>query len=140
MDRASEGGPAQDLRAEVIGRIERDAITKVRLLVALIRDRFPESEVRFHDTVCQPTKQRQSAAIELAQQSDVVIVIGGAHSNNTGELVSTCRRFCPRVHHVQNASDLRAEWFQDASTIGITAGTSTPDSIIDQVENWLRKL
>ena len=115
-------------------------ITRVRRLVALIEERFPASEVRFHDTVCQPTKQRQSAAIELAQQSDVVIVIGGAQSNNTGELVSTCRRFCPRVHHVQNASDLRSEWFEEARTIGITAGTSTPDSIIDEVEDWLRKL
>ena len=65
-------------------------IEKVRALVELIRRRFPASEVRFIDTVCQPTKQRQNAAIELAQQSDVVVVIGGAHSNNTRELVRTC--------------------------------------------------
>ena len=73
----------------------------------LIRDRFPNSEVRFVDTVCQPTKQRQNAAVELAQKCDVVVVIGGAHSNNTHELVKTCSRFCPRVHHVQTAADLR---------------------------------
>ena len=67
--------------------------------------------MRFVDTVCQPTKQRQAAAMELARQSDVVIVVGGAHSNNTRELVATCRRHCPRVHHVQGAADLREEWF-----------------------------
>ena len=63
--------------------------------------------MRFIDTVCQPTKQRQNAAVELAQQCDVVIVIGGANSNNTHELVNTCCRFCPRVYHVQTAADLR---------------------------------
>src|SRR5206468_12068239 len=88
-------------------------IETVRRLVGLIRGRFPNSEVRFIDTVCQPTKQRQEAAIELAQQCDVVVVIGGAHSNNTQELVRTCSRFCARVQHVQTAGDLRSEWFTD---------------------------
>lgn len=112
-------------------------IDKVHRLVCLIRERFPESEVRFVDTVCQPTKQRQLAAIELAQQSEVVIVVGGAHSNNTHELVATCSRHCGRVHHVQSADDLRADWFAGASVVGLTAGTSTPDNVIDAVERWL---
>jgi 4-hydroxy-3-methylbut-2-enyl diphosphate reductase len=112
-------------------------IEKVRRLVQLLRGRFPNSEVRFTDTVCQPTKQRQSAAVELARKCDVVIVIGGTHSNNTHELVRTCCRFCPRVHHVQTADDLRAEWLRSDDTIGITAGTSTPDAVIDVVEQQL---
>lgn len=112
-------------------------IDKVRRLVELIRQRFPDSEVRFIDTVCRPTKQRQNAAAELAQQSDVVVVIGGAHSNNTQELVKTCAAYCPRVHHVQAATDLRPEWFTEARTVGITAGTSTPDSVISEVQEWL---
>jgi len=114
-------------------------IDKVRRLVGLIRERFPNSEVRFVDTVCQPTKQRQNAAVELAQQSDVVVVIGGAHSNNTHELVRTCSNHCARVHHVQTAADLRAEWFADAEVVGITAGTSTPDAVIEEVERRLRR-
>jgi 4-hydroxy-3-methylbut-2-enyl diphosphate reductase len=113
-------------------------VEKVRRLVQLIRKRFPQSEVRFVDTVCQPTKQRQNAAVELAKQCDVVVVIGGAHSNNTHELVKTCSQFCGRVHHVQTAADLRTEWFAGAETVGITAGTSTPDSVIGEVEHWLR--
>jgi 4-hydroxy-3-methylbut-2-enyl diphosphate reductase len=115
-------------------------IDRVRHLVALIQTRFPRSKVRFHDTVCQPTKQRQSAAVILAQQSDVVIVIGGAHSNNTRELVATCAQHCPHVHHVQNASDLCAAWFVTAQTVGLTAGTSTPDRVIDEVETCLQEL
>jgi 4-hydroxy-3-methylbut-2-enyl diphosphate reductase len=115
-------------------------IEKVRQLVQLIRERHPQSEVRFIDTVCQPTKQRQGAAVELAQQCTVVIVIGGAHSNNTHELVKTCARFCPRVHHVQTADDLRADWFLAEDAVGITAGTSTPDALIDGVEHQIRLL
>jgi len=115
-------------------------IERVRQLVQLIRERFPKSEVRFVDTVCQPTKQRQNAAVEIAQKSDVVVVIGGAHSNNTHELVKTCSQFCSRVHHVQTAEDLGAEWFQAGDTVGITAGTSTPDVMIDAVERRLRSL
>lgn len=115
-------------------------IEKVRQLVQRLRERFPKSEVRFIDTVCQPTKQRQSAAVELAQKCDVVIVIGGAHSNNTHELVKTCSRFCERVHHVQTAEDLREEWFQNADTVGLTAGTSTPDNVIAEIEHLLQSL
>src|SRR6266481_7938707 len=114
-------------------------IEKVRGLVECLRRRFPKSEVRFIDTVCQPTKQRQNAAIELAQRSDVVVVIGGAHSNNTHELVKTCGRYCQRVHHVQTADELCQEWFVSAETVGITAGTSTPDSCIDEIEQRLNQ-
>jgi 4-hydroxy-3-methylbut-2-enyl diphosphate reductase len=112
-------------------------IEKVRQLAQCLRDRFPNSEVRFVDTVCQPTKQRQGAAVELAQKCDVVVVIGGVHSNNTHELVRTCARFCARVHHVQTADDLRGDWFLADDVVGITAGTSTPDSVIAEVEQRL---
>jgi 4-hydroxy-3-methylbut-2-en-1-yl diphosphate reductase len=113
-------------------------IERVRHLATLIRQRFPNSEMRFVDTVCQPTKQRQHAAVELAQHCDVVVVVGGVNSNNTRELVATCSRHCAQVHHVQTAADLCEEWFYTAGTVGITAGTSTPDSVIDGVEGWLR--
>ena len=115
-------------------------LERVRHLVALIRQRFPQSNVRFIDTVCQPTKQRQNAAVELARTSDVVIVIGGADSNNTRELVTTCSRYCSQVHHVQTESDLRPEWFHGSEVVGITAGTSTPDHVIDGIERRIREL
>lgn len=115
-------------------------IDRVHRLVERLRRRFPASEVRFIDTVCQPTKQRQDAAIDLAQQCDVVIVIGGAHSNNTRELVATCRQYCLRVHHIQNSDELVPDWLEGAATVGLTAGTSTPDAIIDAVEDRLRRV
>jgi 4-hydroxy-3-methylbut-2-enyl diphosphate reductase len=114
------------------------SVEKVRHIVALIRRRFPQSDVRFMDTVCKPTKQRQSAAVEMAQQADVVIVVGGRSSNNTRELVKTCARYCARVHHVQTDADVRADWFDAAEVVGLTAGTSTPDEVIDRVEARIR--
>lgn len=114
-------------------------VEKVRRLVGLIRRRFPHSDVRFLDTVCKPTKERQSAAVEMARQADVVIVVGGRSSNNTRELVRTCARYCARVHQVQIAADVRAEWFDAANVVGLTAGTSTPDEVIDRVEARIRE-
>jgi len=96
--------------------------------------------VRFVDTVCKPTKVRQTAAVEMAREADVVIVVGGSSSNNTRELVKTCARYCGRVHHVQNDEDVRPEWFEAASVVGLTAGTSTPDDIIDRVEARIREV
>jgi len=113
-------------------------IEKARRLADLIRRRFPHSDVRFVDTVCRPTKERQSAAVEMARQADVVIVVGGRSSNNTRELVQTCARYCACVHHVETDADVRAEWFADVQVVGLTAGTSTPDEVIDRVEARIR--
>jgi 4-hydroxy-3-methylbut-2-enyl diphosphate reductase len=113
-------------------------VERVRRLVGLIRGRFPRSDVRVIDTVCKPTKDRQSAAIEMAREADVVIVVGGRSSNNTRELVRTCARACVRVHHVQTDADVRPDWFADAEVVGLTAGTSTPDDVIDRVEARIR--
>ena len=116
------------------------AVEKVRHVVELIRRRFPRSEVRFVDTVCKPTKERQSAAIEIARAADVVVVVGGKSSNNTRELVKTCACYCSRVHHVETDADVNAEWLNAAEIVGLTAGTSTPDEVIDRVEARIRAL
>ena len=113
-------------------------VDKVRHMVGLIRQRFPQSDVRFVDTVCKPTKVRQTAAVDVARLADVVIVVGGQSSNNTRELVRTCARYCSRVHHVQTDAEIRPEWFEDADVVGLTAGTSTPDDVIDRVEARIR--
>jgi 4-hydroxy-3-methylbut-2-enyl diphosphate reductase len=114
------------------------SIDRVRHLADLIRRRFPRSEVRFVDTVCKPTKDRQASAVDVARQADLVIVVGGLSSNNTRELVKTCARYCSRVHHVETEADLRPEWLDGAHVVGLTAGTSTPDEVIDRVEACMR--
>jgi 4-hydroxy-3-methylbut-2-enyl diphosphate reductase len=75
----------------------------------------------------------------MARQADVVVVVGGRSSNNTRELVRTCARHCACVHHVQTEADVRPEWFASAEVVGLTAGTSTPDDVIDRVEARIRQ-
>ena len=115
-------------------------VARVRELVTHLRLRFPGSEVRWIDTVCQPTKDRQTAAEELASRCDVVLVIGGIHSNNTRRLADTCQSRCSRVHWLQTPDDLDPAWIRESDTVGITAGTSTPDSVIEAIETALKGL
>ncbi len=115
-------------------------LERVRGLVDTIRTTFPDAEVRFEDTVCQPTKLRQNSVRELARQCDVVIVVGGKHSNNTAELARTARDHITRVHQVESPEELRDEWVQGCSKIGVTAGTSTPEETIQAVVDRLEEL
>lgn len=115
-------------------------IERVKRLVELLKLRFPDTEVKFVDTVCKPTKLRQIAAVELALKCDVVIVVGGKKSNNTLELASTCAKYCKKVYMVETERDLMEEWFDGSETIGITAGASTPDSVVEAVEMWLNRM
>jgi len=86
-------------------------LDRVLAIVAQVRNRFPEAEVRFVDTVCAPTKERQDAARRLGATCDLVIVVGGQNSNNTRQLLRTCRAAGARAHKVESAADLRPEWF-----------------------------
>ena len=113
-------------------------VGRLHALADRIRGRFPGAEVVVRDTVCQPTKDRQSAAEALARTSTVVVVVGGRRSNNTRQLADTCRAWCPRVHQVEGARELEAAWFGEEDVVGVTAGTSTPDEVIGEVETWLR--
>ena len=115
-------------------------ISKVLMMVEAIRKAFRESEVRFTDTVCRPTKERQLAADQLAGQCDTIMVVGGTNSNNTRQLVEKCATHGARVWHIQNAGDIRSEWLAEAKVVGITAGTSTPLALVDEVEERLESL
>lgn len=102
-------------------------------MVEKIRERFPEMEVTFSDTVCQPTKDRQVAVRELAAEVDLMIVIGGYNSSNTKKLSLVCEELGVEAYHIERAGELREEWFSGHEHIGITAGTSTPYEVIDEV-------
>jgi 4-hydroxy-3-methylbut-2-enyl diphosphate reductase len=115
-------------------------VQRVWRLADLIRHRFPRAEVRVTDTVCRPTKLRQWDAERLGAQCEVVIVVGGIHSNNTRQLAETCRRQGARVYQVERAQDLQVDWLRDVAVVGLTAGTSTPDDVIDAVEGRLHAI
>jgi 4-hydroxy-3-methylbut-2-enyl diphosphate reductase len=110
---------------------------RVEALVAAIRRRFPEADVRAIDTVCQPTKDRQEAMRRLVEETAVVVVVGGPDSNNSRKLTEFARRRGRTAYQVARASELRPEWFAGVEVVGLTAGTSTPDDVIAEVRAWL---
>jgi 4-hydroxy-3-methylbut-2-en-1-yl diphosphate reductase len=115
-------------------------IDRVRALVAEIEHLNPQSEVRFVDTVCKPTKDRQSALRKLIDAADAVVVVGGRESNNTRQLVETCRAAGKRAFHIERSDELRSEWFDRISIVGLTAGTSTLPETVHAVHERLKQL
>jgi 4-hydroxy-3-methylbut-2-enyl diphosphate reductase len=115
-------------------------IDRVRALVAEIERLHPASEVRFVDTVCKPTKDRQSALRKLIDVAEAIVVVGGRKSNNTRQLVETCRAAGKRVFHIQRPDELRSEWFDGTSIVGLTAGTSTLPETVHAVHERLTQL
>ncbi len=87
----------------------------------------------YADTICNPTKQRQSETLQLAKKSDIMVVIGGKSSSNSKELYSLCKEIGVESHFIQSGRQLRKEWFKGKKKIGITAGASTPDYLIREV-------
>ena len=115
-------------------------ISRVATLVTALEAHFPNSDVRYVDTVCQPTKDRQTALRDLCQKVDLVIAVGGSNSNNTQQLVTTSNRYGVRAYRVARASELKMEWFDGVENVGVTAGTSTLDATIEEVVEALKKL
>lgn len=92
-------------------------------------------EVRVFNTICNATSENQDAALELAQKSDVMIIIGGKQSSNTKQLFNICKENCNNSYLIENEKELQEEWFMGKELCGISAGASTPGWIISNVKN-----
>lgn len=90
------------------------------------------------NTICNATQERQKEAIELARKADVMIVIGGSHSSNTRKLFELCKAECERTYYIQTLADLQLDIPNSVELVGITAGASTPNKIIEEVQNYVR--
>ena len=97
------------------------------------------AEVVAVNTICKPTKDRQNSAEEVAQQVGVMIIIGGHNSSNTNKLKQVCEKYLKdAAFHVETAEELDPAWFQGKDKVGVTAGASTPDYLIQQVVDKIR--
>ena len=90
------------------------------------------------NTICNATEERQTEAAAIAGDSDAMIVIGGKHSSNTQKLYEICKNVCPDTHFIQTLDDLDLKQFQSFRSVGITAGASTPNTIIKEVQSYVR--
>jgi 4-hydroxy-3-methylbut-2-en-1-yl diphosphate reductase len=97
-------------------------------------------EIRFIDTICGPTRERQDAVEDLLPKVQALVVVGGKNSNNTRQLRALGEKAGLPCFQVERASELRAEWFYGFDTVGLTAGTSTLDQTIDEVYTALLEM
>jgi len=115
-------------------------VERVEHLVSKIRENPYVDQVYFVNTICQPTRDRQIAVRDLAEQVDLMIVIGGYNSSNTKKLVQVCDEKKIEAHHIEAFSQLEKGWFRGKNHVGITAGTSTPEHVISEVHETIQKI
>ena len=109
---------------------------KFKELVEIIEKK--SYDVSVLNTICNATKERQTEARSIAETVDAMIVIGDKHSSNTQKLFEICRKACNNTYYIQTLGDLDLNQLGSVETVGITAGASTPNNIIEEVQNNVR--
>ena len=109
---------------------------KFQDLVEIISEK--SYDVSVLNTICSATKERQNEAGSIAEEVDAMIVIGDKHSSNTQKLFEICQKACKDTYYIQTLDDLDLNQLGSVETVGITAGASTPNNIIEEVQNNVR--
>ena len=109
---------------------------KFQDIVEIIQKKY--YNVNVANTICNATEERQTEARNLAETVDAMIVIGGKHSSNTRKLYEICSKQCEHTYYIQTLDDLHLELPKSVGLVGITAGASTPNNIIEEVQNYVR--
>ena len=107
-------------------------------VIAALQARFPHIQGPKREDICYATSNRQAAVKALASRSDVVLVIGSKNSSNSNRLREVAERCGATAHLIDGADDIRPEWFANGDRIGITAGASAPEVLVEQVAEWLK--
>jgi 4-hydroxy-3-methylbut-2-enyl diphosphate reductase len=136
-----------DVRALAAGAERLAVLTQTTLSVDdtrevtdALRARFPEIRLPRKDDICYATQNRQNAVKQLVRESQLVLVVGAPESSNSNRLVEIAEKAGVTAHLVQGAGDVRAEWLEGVGTVGVTAGASAPESIVQEVVARLRVL
>ena len=132
-----ENSPLEGLRSKV-GLVVQTTQSVEALKKVLSRIIERAKEVKVFNTICNSTALRLKETGEMARKADVMIVVGGKNSANTTQLANLCRGLSVATHHIETAAEIHDEWFEGATRIGITAGASTPDWLIKEVEKRIR--
>ena len=115
---------------------------KFKELVEILRKKRYDNNVlnilNVLNTICNATEERQKEAKAIAGEVDTMLVVGGRHSSNTQKLFEICKKECGNTYYIQTPVDLDSEMFQCSSYVGITAGASTPNKIIEEVQEHVR--
>lgn len=109
-------------------------------VIDALRQRFPKIIGPRKDDICYATTNRQEAVRNLANDADVVLVVGSKNSSNSNRLAELAQRMGKAAYLIDSAADIQESWLQDAACIGVTAGASAPDILVQQVIARLKDL
>jgi len=132
------GQPAPEFRAKKVAVLAQTTCVGADFERVVGQLALRHMEVRAVNTICNDTEERQADARALAGEVDAVVVVGGKNSANTRHLAEICRGIQPRTWHVETEDELRPEWFEGCRVVGLSAGASTPDWVVEGVAGWLR--
>jgi 4-hydroxy-3-methylbut-2-en-1-yl diphosphate reductase len=113
------------------------SVDDANLVIAALRQKFPQIANPPKDDICYATQNRQEAVRELAKQADVVLVLGSQNSSNSRRLDEIANSLGPRSHLIDGVSEIRPEWFDRAETVLITAGASAPENVVQECIEYL---
>lgn len=126
------------LTAKKVGVVSQTTLDK-GTFVSIVKELIAGvEELRIYNTICESTQIRQNEAVELSGEVDMMLVVGGKNSSNCTKLYKVIHKVQPNTYHIETVDDLRPEWFQNVSRVGLTGGASTPDLIIDIVEGKVK--
>jgi len=115
------------------------SVDDARVIIDALKQRFPNIIGPKRDDICYATQNRQDAVKLLAQKADVVLVVGSPNSSNSNRLRELAERLGKHAYLIDNADDLEREWFEESERVGITAGASAPEVLVEEVISRLRE-
>ncbi len=115
------------------------SVDETRAIINRLRERFPAIVGPRTDDICYATTNRQAAVKQLAQQSDLVLVIGSGNSSNSNRLVEVAREHGADSHLIDNESQVREEWLEGKRVVGITSGASAPEELVQRLVKLFRQ-
>ena len=114
------------------------SVDETRAVIARLRQRFPAIVGPRTDDICYATTNRQAAVKELAQQCDLVLVIGSRNSSNSNRLVEVAREYGAASHLIDNESQVQDEWLEGMNIVGITSGASAPEELVQRLVEFFK--
>ncbi len=133
-------GLAELLKDKRVGIVSQTTQSRTNLLKVIDEALKAAHDVKILNTICDATSIRQTETREIAMDVDLMLVVGGRNSANTSRLAAICKEETESVYHIEVADEIKEEWFKGVKRVGITAGASTPDWIINEVIHKLEDI
>ena len=115
------------------------SMTDTKIMVDNLREHFPDIQEQKKDDICYATQNRQDAVYDLAETADVILVVGSPNSSNSNRLREIAEQLGKTAYLIDTAADMQQSWFKNIKVVGVTAGASAPEVLVQEVINKLKQ-